>query len=69
MPAHLPPLSEDEQHVFTVLGPDPVHIDELVRRLSMAPGRLSSILLQLELKGVVHQSPGKLFSTDIKNIV
>ncbi len=69
VPAHLPPLSEDEQQVFTALGPDPVHIDDLVRRLSMAPGRLSAILLQLELKGVVQQSPGKLFSTDIRNIV
>ena len=69
VPAHLPPLSEDEQRVFAVLGPDPVHIDDLVRRLSMPPGRLSSILLQLELKGVALQSPGKLFSTDIRNIV
>lgn len=69
MPAHLPPMSPEEQQVFRILGPDPVHIDDLVRRLSMAPGQLSSLLLQLELKGVVVQSPGKLFSTDIKNIV
>lgn len=69
VPNHLPPLSAEEEPVFRALGPDPVHIDDLVRRLSMEPGRLSGILLQLELKGVVAQSPGKLFSTDIKNSV
>ena len=69
IPAHLPELTEDEQQVFNALGPDPVHIDELVRRLSIGPGPLSSILLQLEIKGVAQQSPGKLFSTDIRNTV
>jgi len=60
-----PPLSSEESTVFKTLGPYPVHIDELVRKLSIEPGKLSSILLQLELKGIVHQSPGKLFSTEV----
>ncbi len=58
----LPLLSPDESMVFEVLGPYPVHIDDLVRKVSMEPGKLSSILLQLELMGVVQQSPGKRFS-------
>jgi len=62
----LPPLSREELPVFKALGPYPVHIDDLVRNLSMEPGKLSSILLQLELKGIVQQSPGKLFSTVVK---
>lgn len=57
-----PPLSADESAVFEVLGPYPVHIDELVRKLSMEPGKLASILLKLELKGIAQQAPGKFFS-------
>jgi DNA processing protein len=63
--AEPPPLSEEESTVFSALGPYPVHIDDLVRKLSVEPGKLASILLQLELKGMVHQSPGKLFSTEV----
>ncbi len=55
-------LSSEESLVFESIGAYPVHIDDLARKLSMKPGKLSSILLQLELKGIVHQSPGKLFS-------
>jgi len=58
----LPEFSTDESQVFDTLGPYPVHIDELVRKLSMEPGKLLSILLQLELKQVVQQTPGKFFS-------
>jgi DNA processing protein len=55
-------LSPDEVLVYETLGPYPEHIDDLVRKTSMDPGKLSSILLKLELKGIVQQSPGKLFS-------
>jgi len=60
-----PLLSPEESVVFKLLEPYPVHIDDLVRKLSMQPGKLSSILLQLELKGIVHQAPGKLFSVAV----
>ena len=55
-------LTPDESLVFKALGPYPVHIDDLVRKLCIEPGKLSSLLLHLELKGIVRQSPGKLFS-------
>jgi DNA processing protein len=55
-------LSADEMLVFESLEPYPVHIDDLARMLSMEPGKLSSILLQLELKGAALQSAGKFFS-------
>ena len=60
--AKLTALSDDEVRVYQALDPYPVHIDDLVRKISMKPGKLSSILLNLELKGMVQQSPGKLFS-------
>jgi DNA processing protein len=55
-------LTEAETKVYHALGPYPLHIDELVRRLAMDAGRLAGILLQLELKGIVTQQAGKLFA-------
>jgi DNA processing protein len=55
-------LTGEERDVYRALGPYPLHIDELVRKLTMDAGRLSGILLQLELKGIVTQQAGKLFS-------
>jgi len=31
----------------------------------MGPGKLSGILLKLELQGIVNQTPGKFFSLEI----
>ncbi|NNK84657.1 MAG: DNA-protecting protein DprA, partial [Desulfobacterales bacterium] len=55
-------LSKEESIVFNSLGAYPVHIDDLIRKLSMEPGKLSSTLLKLELKGVIMQSPGNYFT-------
>ena len=55
-------LPVDERRVYEALEPYPIHIDDLSRSLSMASGRLSAILLKLEIKGLVSQAPGKLFS-------
>ena len=54
-------LTDAEAMVIDSLEADPVHIDDLARRLSMATGQLAGLLLQLELKGLVSQSPGKRF--------
>lgn len=69
MQDRLPPLSPSEKTVFDALGPYPVHIDELVRKLAMDPGKLSSILLQLELKGIAQQTPGKYFAIEMKTML
>ena len=57
-----PVLSTEEAVVCGALEPYPVHIDDLGRKLSMAPGKLASILLRLELNGIVEQSPGNFFT-------
>jgi len=56
-------LNDEELQVFQALNSYPVHIDNLSRKLSLESGKLSSILLQLEIMGIIKQSPGKLFST------
>ena len=69
-PGNIPPdaanqnlvsLNIDESQVYKALEPYPIHIDELVRKISMEPGKLSSILLKLELNGMIQQLPGKFF--------
>jgi DNA processing protein len=55
-------LTPDEQRVFDALSPYPLHIDDLTRCVGMQPGKVASILLQLELKGRVVQSTGKFFA-------
>lgn len=59
----LPDLNSDEQIVVDQLEPYPIHVDELVRKTSMAPGKLLGILLRLELEGIAVQLPGKFFAT------
>ncbi len=59
-------LNPDEQKVLGSLEPYPIHIDELIRKTSLEPGRLSGILLKLELEGLVEQSPGKCFALKIR---
>ena len=63
--AELPSLSVEETLMVNALGPYPIHIDDLGRKISMDPGKLASILLKLELQGVVQQSPGKLFTVSM----
>jgi DNA processing protein len=55
-------LTADESRVYESLEPYPVHIDELSRRLEMDVGRLSGILMSLEIKGMAAQSPGMYFA-------
>ncbi len=56
-----PGLSESEARIVAALEPYPIHIDDLVRRTRTDAGQLAGILLQLELRGLVRQHPGKRF--------
>ncbi|MEJ2660877.1 MAG: DNA-processing protein DprA [Desulfobacteraceae bacterium] len=54
-------LSAEESRLLEAMGPYPVHIDELARRCNLEMGPVCAILVQLELKGIVVQEPGKFF--------
>jgi len=54
-------LSREEDMVVRHMGPYPSHIDDIIRKTALAPGKLTSILLRLELMGIISQSPGKFF--------
>jgi DNA processing protein len=55
-------MTVDESVIYKVLEPYPIHIDALSLQTGMNIGKLSIILLNLELKGLVSQSPGKYFT-------
>ncbi len=44
------------------LGPSPVAVDELVRQSQMSAAAVASLLLELELQGLVERHPGNLVS-------
>jgi len=58
-------LSPDEKLVYDRLGEDPLHIDPLIRESQLDPGKVLSLLLGLELRGLVLQWPGKCFSKKV----
>lgn len=60
-----PTYSEEERRLLDLLGPTPIHIDALIGESGMEAGRLSALLLGLELKGAIAQWPGKRFTKKV----
>jgi DNA processing protein len=52
----------EESAVLQFISDDPVHIDVLTRETSLEPAMMASLLMRMELKGLVRQLPGKLFT-------
>lgn len=61
-PAGIIDLPMEETRIYGLLEPYPIHIDELGKKAGLSVGKLAGILLNLELKGIVSQSPGKYFT-------
>jgi DNA processing protein len=55
------PVDDLEKQVLSAVSAEPLHIDELSRTLGMPVAALSSVLMTLELKGLVHSS-GQFYS-------
>jgi len=54
-------LSDKEKAVYSVLGGEPLHVDEIIKLTGLETSNVLSLLLSLELNGYVAQQPGKLF--------
>lgn len=55
-------LSDSERLVLKMLSPDePVHIDQLIRKVELGTGELMGALLRLEMTDRIRQLPGKSF--------
>jgi DNA processing protein len=55
-------LNREERTLCNHLSTEPKHIDSIIRETGLTTGKALSVLLSLELKGVVRQSEGKHFS-------
>ncbi len=54
-------LPEKERAVYSVLGPEPLHVDEIIKLTGFETSNVLALLLSLELNGYIAQHPGKLF--------
>jgi len=57
----LPPLTPDEECILSRITSEPRHIDVIMNESRLAAGRLSGVLITLELKGLAKQLPGKYY--------
>jgi DNA processing protein len=56
------PEGAGERLLWEALVVEPLHIDSIIEKTGLPPSTASSLLLEMELKGMVMQRPGKLFS-------
>ena len=54
-------LSAEAKKIFTLVADAPRHIDELIEQSGMTAGKASEVLLDLEIRGLLKQLPGKKF--------
>ena len=54
-------LTQAEQQIIEILAAEPVHLDNLSRRLNSTIPDLMQILLALELKGIIKELSGKRY--------
>jgi DNA processing protein len=57
----LPPLSNEERLIYDAIEATETSIDEITQKTKLSSAAVSSTLLQLELKRLVKQLPGKYF--------
>jgi DNA processing protein len=57
-----PGLTPDERTIFDAIEVPSSHIDTIIRTTQLPISQVSSILLMLELKGIIQQLPGKQFT-------
>ena len=58
-------VAAEEKPVMEFLTAEPMHVDEVCEGLGIPMAGLLSVLMQLEIKGLVRQLPGKYFVKEI----
>ncbi|MEW6715228.1 MAG: DNA-processing protein DprA [Nitrospirota bacterium] len=57
----VPEMTDSEKILYACLDSEPKHIDDIIRKTERSSSEALSILLSLELKGIVKQIDGKRF--------
>lgn len=55
-------LTEQEKKLLAAIPYQPIHIDSIVRLTKGKVPEITALLLSLEIKKLIHQTPGKYFS-------
>ncbi|TES94275.1 MAG: DNA-protecting protein DprA [Candidatus Cloacimonadota bacterium] len=55
-------LTAGEKRVYETLRENPILIDDIIEKIKLPSSKVSSVLLSLEIKGLVQQLPGKRFT-------
>lgn len=55
-------LSYELLEVYDFFQDEPIHIDNIILKTGLSSGRVSALLLDLELSGILKQLPGKMFT-------
>ena len=64
-PPALPPHASDgARKIFALLQENSLHVDQVIEQTGMATAQVLEILLDLELQGLLRQSPGKVYSAE-----
>lgn len=54
-------LTEEEQKIVDILTSNTLHIDQLAREAQIPSYQLFSILLEMEMKGIIKNTPGNMY--------
>lgn len=57
----IPVLTSEEEVIYKLLSDEPKHIDTISREGRLTSNKALSLLLEMEIKGVIRQLPGKSF--------
>ena len=57
----MPKLSDHEEEIYATLSHEELTVDEIVGQTSLSAAEVTVALLQLELKRLAKQLPGRLF--------
>ncbi len=60
-PSPAPDLSANEQRIYDTLEAEELGMDEIILRTDLNSATVSVLLLNLEMKGLVRQMPGRIF--------
>jgi DNA processing protein len=55
-------LSPELLMIYDFFQDEPIHIDNIISKTGLPSGRVSALLLDLELSGILKQLPGKMFT-------
>jgi DNA processing protein len=54
-------LTDDERKVYKNISDEPMHVDDILEKAGMDQAKASKVLLNLELKRLIIQLPGRQF--------